>query len=315
MAAGLKLEAVDFDAYYAEVVARGDVQAVLPPMWWAEDVLRELDGTETGAWLPWKAAARVRLRPAELSIWAGVNGHGKSMLLGQVVLSLCKQGEKAVICSFEMPPKKTITRMVRQAVGTHDVTDDYALRFLNWGMDKFWLYDQERTTSARTVLGVLAWCAHKKGVTHFVIDSLMKCGFAEDDYTGQKNFVDQLTAFAKAFKVHVHLVCHSRKRESEHAPMDKFDVKGSGAITDMADNVFTVWRNKKKEDQVARGEEPDDKPDAVLICDKQRHGEWEGKIPLDFHPKSYQFIPRRSGKALDMLASVLDAMDKTPAPQ
>ena len=30
--------------------------------------------------------------------------------------------------------------------------------------------------------------------------------------------------------------------------------------------------------------------DQLLICAKQRHGEWEGKIPLYFHNDSLQFI-------------------------
>jgi twinkle protein len=307
-----QLVPVDFVRYYDKVLARGDFSAVAPALAYAPQLFAEMHGEVVGCWLPWKRAKDVRIRPREMSIWAGVNGHGKSLMLGQVMLSLCKQGEKVAVCSFEMPIAKTLKRMVRQAVGTEDVTDDYVSRFLLWTNDKLWMYDQERTTTWQTVLGVMAWCVHHRGITQFVIDSLMKCGFDEDDYNGQKQFVDQLTNFAKTFGVHVHLVCHSRKRESEHRPMDKFDVKGSGAITDMADNVFTVWRNKKKEQARERGEgESDDKPDAILICDKQRHGEWEGMIPLDFHKPSNQYIPREHGKATDLLTSILDAQGST----
>ena len=71
------------------------------------------------------------------------------------------------------------------------------------------------------------------------------------------------------------------------------DVKGSGSLTDLADNVFTVWRNKKKEDEAAaaEGEDVSDKPDAILFCNKQRnHPEgWEGKIALWFNPESLQY--------------------------
>jgi twinkle protein len=31
-------------------------------------------------------------------------------------------------------------------------------------------------------------------------------------------------------------------------------------------------------------------PDAVLVCEKQRNGEWEGKLKLWFDYKSQQYI-------------------------
>ena len=76
------------------------------------------------------------------------------------------------------------------------------------------------------------------GVRHFLIDSLAKCGFGEDAYNEQKAFVDRLSDFARNNDIQVHLVCHSRKRNDESDLPDKFDIKGTGAITDMVDNVF-----------------------------------------------------------------------------
>jgi twinkle protein len=43
--------------------------------------------------------------------------------------------------------------------------------------------------------------------------------------------------------------------------------------------VLTVWRNKRKESDPERHRH---EPDAMLICDKQRNGEWEGRIGLWF---------------------------------
>ena len=71
-------------------------------------------------------------------------------------------------------------------------------------------------------------------------------------------------------------------------------MKGSGAITDQVDNVIAVWRNKPKERKRDEGlltEEADVKePDCLLICDKQRNGEWEGSIGLWFERDSQQFV-------------------------
>jgi hypothetical protein len=42
-------------------------------------------------------------------------------------------------------------------------------------------------------------------------------------------------------------------------------------------NCVTIWRNKPKEKETRKnnGVQDDDKPDAVMIVDKQRNGEWE----------------------------------------
>jgi twinkle protein len=31
-------------------------------------------------------------------------------------------------------------------------------------------------------------------------------------------------------------------------------------------------------------------PDAMLVCEKQRNGEWEGRVALWFHDGSQQFV-------------------------
>jgi twinkle protein len=64
----------------------------------------------------------------------------------------------------------------------------------------------------------------------------------------------------------------------------KFDIKGAGAITDMVDNVFIVWRNKKAE-QDGTGE-----PTCMVACEKQRNGEFEGKFGFWFDVGSQQYL-------------------------
>ena len=65
----------------------------------------------------WECMNHIRIRPAELSVWAGINGHGKSMIASMVALMGARAGEKTVIASFEMPAHKTLGRMVKQATG------------------------------------------------------------------------------------------------------------------------------------------------------------------------------------------------------
>ncbi|CAM4461007.1 MAG: hypothetical protein LEGION0403_FIIPPAGN_01331 [Legionella sp.] len=75
----------------------------------------------------------------------------------------------------------------------------------------------------------------------------MKLDIAEDDYKAQKAFMEQLCDFKNQHSCHIHIVIHPRKGANESLPPGKLDNKGTGAISDLADNCFTIWRNKEKE--------------------------------------------------------------------
>ena len=256
------------------------------------------DNPDPGCFLPWqKTHNHIKLREGELSIWAGVNSHGKSMLLNQICLSLMAQSERVCLASLEMKTSATLKRMSRQFVGVEEPTMEYIQRFSEWTIDRLWLNDQIGTIKTDRMIAVVRYCIEELKITHFIIDSLMTCGMDHNDYNKQKYFVDELSTLAKDTNTHIHLVNHSRKGERESDVMNKFDVKGAGEITDMADNVFIVWKNKSKEAALNSGgidPETEKKPDAMLICDKQRNGEWEGKISLWYHRPSFQLLPYQS---------------------
>lgn len=243
-----------------------------------------------GAALPWPAwANRVRLRASELSIWTGINGHGKSDLLGQTMLDLVKQGERVCVFSGEIKPTRLLYNLAVQACATSHPTAPFVRAAHSWMTGSLWLYDHVGSADQGKLMEAFRYAAKRYRVTHFVVDSLMKCGIAEDDYKAQKAFVDRLCDFKNEFDVHVHLVAHARKGESEDKAPGKLDVKGTGAISDLADNVFTVWRNKRKE----LADDPDaSEEDARVYCNKQRATGYEGALRLWFDPNSRHFRQR-----------------------
>ncbi|QMT61829.1 hypothetical protein [Legionella sp. PC997] len=60
--------------------------------------------------------------------------------------------------------------------------------------------------------------------------------------------MEQLCDFKNQHNCHIHLIAHPRKGADESQPSGKLDNKGTGAISDLADNCYTVWRNKLKEE-------------------------------------------------------------------
>lgn len=266
---------------------------------------------ETKIVMPWaRTHGGFAYRDGEVTVYAGGNGGGKSLITGQIALHLLRQGQKVCIASFEMKPEKTLERMVRQFAGEYvdeplagDLThyyDNLFVRFDAYLSDKMYLYDQQGTTSTDKVIAMSRYCATELGVKHIFIDSLMKCVKGEDDFNGQKNFVDELTALARDHNIHIHLVHHIRKLVSEEQQPNKHDLKGSGSISDQVDNVFLVWRNKKKENMRNRGEMIDEtQPDTYLMCEKQRNGEAQEWYGLFYHSGSQQFLDNLGGAPMD----------------
>lgn len=248
---------------------------------------------------PWeRAKGKILFRPDELSVWTGTNGHGKSQFLGQVILHSMRQNTKVCIASLELKPKRLLMRLTRQAAALSNPSVEYIKAIHDWYTDKLWIFDLVGTAKHEKLLEVFIYARQRYDIDTFVIDSFMKCGIAEDDYKAQKAFIEQLCDFKNEYNCHVHLIVHPRKGIDEFRSPGKLDIKGTGAITDLADNCFTIWRNKKKENEIQKllntGETPDDelmtKFDCLWTCDKQRNGDWEGRIALWFDKQSYQFL-------------------------
>lgn len=308
---------IDFTLYEQETEAK---QKVKDAAVWVQELIDRIKNPvhTPRSLMPWRKTHQlIQFRPGEVTIWGGANGQGKSLVTGQVALSLCAQGEKVCIASFEMKPIKTLERMGRQWSGENpdhpafrgssEATDyliDVYSQFRDWTDGKLFLYDQQGTVNAKQVCAVVRFCTIEKGITHFVVDSLMKCVAGEDDYNGQKAFVDELTAIARDHQIHIHLVHHIKKPADESHKPNKYDYKGSGSITDQVDNVISVWRNKPKERKREEGKLQADanatEPDCLLICDKQRNGEWEGSIGLWFHKDSQQFVAAPGDKPIKL---------------
>lgn len=254
-----------------------------------------------GVATPWsKVGDCLRFRHSEVTVWAGFNGHGKSLVLNHVAAASLARGDRWCIASMEMPPPRTLWRLVRQLTGQDKPTADYVKHSMGWLADKLWLFDLLGTAKTDRMLEVFSYAVRRYGIKQFVVDSLAKCGLAEDDYNGQKAIVERLSDFAHRHQAHVHLVSHARKGSDENTPPGKMDIKGTGAITDMADNVITIWRNKPKEaksaDAEAQGIPLDEnwvnRADASLLISKQRHTGWEGEIRLWFDGASLQYLER-----------------------
>lgn len=309
-------DSIDWNAYVNDTDdGRADVR---PASEFMDDVIRMFHGAEevAGDPSPWSSLGdNLKFRSGEVTLWAGVNGHGKSGVLGYVVLDAMARGRRACIASLEMPMQATMTRMCAQSAGGASPSIDYITKFHRWTDARLWLYAHRGAATRDRMVAVTRYCRKELGIDHMVIDSLMKCGMAPDDYAAQTRFVDSLCVLARDTGVHIHLVHHIRKGDTEKSAPDKFDIKGAGEITDLVDNVLIVHRNKHKENSVQAARQLQDEakrvskldelrrvPDVLLLCEKQRHFAWEGPTRLWFDKASQQLRddPNASGRHLDL---------------
>lgn len=295
--ASLIPDSMDFSAYEGMTECKAKVKA-------ARDFLDELRAEfapKTRDQAPEMFSTRLRgllhFRPGEVTVWAGYNGHRKSMLTGQLSLDLCTQKQRTLIVSPEMMPERTLARMARQAAAVAQPSGAFLEAFSQWTDGRLWLFDHMGRISPSLCLAVLRYFAEELQGQHVFIDSMMMICASEEHLDEQKQFVTDLVRVAQETGLHVHLVAHCRKpMQGEDRPPTKYDIRGSSAISDQCPNVVLVWANKAK--QAALEKDPHDeaelsKPDALVIVDKQRNGEFEGKVKLWFDSRSFRFMDDR----------------------
>jgi twinkle protein len=203
--------------------------------------------------------------------------------------------EKVMLASFELRPVSSCQRAIRQTLGGNNPSDSFIDSWVTKADEKLYLYDQQGVVTAETVLEVVYYAAEKLKCTNIILDSLMKCGVAEDNYQQQKEFIDKLCIAARDLKCHIHMIAHARKRSDDIVkPPSKHDVSGSANITNLVDNCFIIYRTDKDQKLEAgkiTEEEYDAMPTTMVYCVKQRHFEWEGHWAFWFDTESLRFSP------------------------
>lgn len=271
--------------------------------------------TLTGLTLPWgKTHEKVRLREGELSVWAGYNAHNKSTILSQIA-TWAARDVNVGIGSFEMELEDTYNLMAMQAGGVGEPATRWVNDFLTWCQGRVYVYDRLESVPADQVLSGIDYMAGILGCKLIVIDSLMMCRGIVGDMDAERDFCHTLTGLAKHYQVHIALAHHMRKPQhgDETRIPNKFDLKGSGGIADLAHSVFICWHNKALKklnakladglplsaEENSRHAKIKDDPEQLIMVDKQRHGSFESGIALWQH-ESRQFTANGRREAVHL---------------
>ncbi len=277
------------------------------PAAFLDDTMRKLsDDGMGGDPLPWsKCATTLRLRPHEMTVWAGSSGSAKSTMLSEAMLSLATAGRRVVILSLEMPAYAVAAKMAIQAHCNRHPSRGRVEAWAEGLGDTLTFLDLTGDLEPQDCIRLVRYCAHELGTQHILIDNLTKVISADNEHAEQqRKFMAQLHRTAIDTGMHVHLVAHTRKpADDERQPPGRYEVAGSRTLVDLPDNVVTIWRNRAKERARADGELGQaEKHDLVLNVDKQRHADFTGLLGLHFDRSCYRLVGDYAERAAPMVS-------------
>lgn len=239
-----------------------------------------------------------------LSIITGYNANGKSTLINQMCIAeSMSYGYKV----FAYSPELTNSNLKSWLYPTianddHFINKSYkgnkyrtlgnvGIKYIDeWIKDKLFIYtDDSITSNEKQSLQDMNNLA-AQGVKVFIIDNLMKIDLEnsyKNEYIAQKIFVNKLKNFARKYNVIVHLVAHPKKPQAGNTKITKFDVAGTGDITNLADYVISISRITE-EDRIKNHELIG--KDAVIKVMKDRikgNGEFANTFSFDTERKRF----------------------------
>lgn len=306
----------NFNKYFLQAKTFDPIE-LKPADYFTEELIESFypkPGTYQGMKTPWSSFNQAMMfKRSELVVWSGFSGSGKSQLLGQVAIEGMSQGERFVICSLEMPSKETLKRMTKQLTAEKCPTEARLREATAWMKDKLWMFNVVGKMKTERILEVFKYAVKRYDIRNFILDSLTKCNIREDDYEGQKEFVDAICDFNHRYEATTHLVVHQRKPGSHAERPDKFGARGAAAITDEASSVICVYRPnmEDEDDQDSRfntkkkstKKDYNGVPvDSILYIDKNRENGIEGRFNLFFDQDSLQFQESKTMVPIDYLA-------------
>lgn len=233
-----------------------------------------------GLSLPWEGANEyVRFMPGKVTVWSGPTFSGKTAFLRQLMLHGLANHHKVLFVSLEERPDDVWREFICTATLTRSPNSNQREWCLDVWDERLFVFDSTEMIEPTLLMGIIRFAVERYGLTHVVIDSLMRLDIRMDDYDGQREMGNMLGRLARLSNAHIHLVAHPRKTANSRAPMDLYDIRGAQDIVAQADLVVTLERK--------HGEEHDSE---LKIWKQRGDVNWIGEIRLYYHKESRQLM-------------------------
>ena len=192
----------------------------------------------------------------DVTVLSGLSGAGKSSWLDCVMLNVIQRGYKAACWSGELQDFRFQSWMNQIAAGKNYVNKKegydnfyYAPKKVcdkinTWLDGKLFLYNNEYGNKFAQIFSDIKSCVEENGVQLLVLDNLVALNldtYDSDKYSQQTKFINDIKEYAKKANVHIIIVCHPRKEQS-NTLLRKESISGTADLTNMCDNLIILHR-------------------------------------------------------------------------
>lgn len=206
------------------------------------------------------------VKPGEWTLITGIPSHGKSSLLSALAIQLAQSsGWRFAICPPEQQPLEQYAAYLCQMSTGFPFFDgpqmrmtlDEAMQALEWldGRVSF-LLPAEHSPNLTEILELSRVEVFRRGIQGLIIDPYNELdhsrpgNLTETEYVSQ--FISQIRLFARRHRVHVWVVAHPTKlykgNDGNYPIPTAYDVSGSAHWYNKADNILTIYRDVKADD-------------------------------------------------------------------
>jgi len=278
------------------------------PIAFRDQVKAEFRNPEcNGAKLPAnKTHGLMQFREHEVTVWYGYKKSYKSVFLNELFTHWACVGIPVALASFEMPAFKLAALAVRQATALQTPGDDDIDRAIERLAEAMVIYDVMGKVQPRHMLAIMRYCAIALGCRQFLLDNLTTLlPVGNDNFDLHQQFVSGVLSVARATGMHIHVVAHCAKPKDGDVskPPSSYNIRGTGAVPDMVDNLIGIWRNIPKEDKLdddrtaqAKRDELYIEPDLLMLVDNQKFWGFRGNFKYWIDRRLLRF---REGAYLD----------------
>lgn len=209
------------------------------------------------------------VKPGEWTLITGIPSHGKSSFLSAMAMHLAEEEHwRLAICPPEMQPLEQYCALLSQLHAgapffegpTRRMSEREALECLAWQDERLtFILPRDHSPTIDEILELARIETLRRGIHGLIIDPYNElehsrpAGMTETEYISQ--FINKIRLFARRHKVHVWVVAHPTKlhKEGDKYPVPTaYDVSGSANWYNKADNIITVYREVKADNDVVQ---------------------------------------------------------------
>ena len=244
-----------------------------------EDTWERIEGRETVESLPYPSdwvmmnKQTYGIRLGELDTWTSGSGMGKTQVLRELQYHILNTSDDSLgIIALEEPLEDTVEAMMalhlNKRISLPDVRETVTVeeRHAAWlatsGTNRIHYYDHFGSTDDNNLLAKIRYMNKALGCNRFILDhlSIMVSEFASEGNERERidTLMTKLKKITQELNIWIGMIVHLRKTSDKGKSFEEGtvptldDLRGSGSLKQLSNNVYALSRNQQDEDIIQK---------------------------------------------------------------